>query len=180
VPGSGHFDRGFTYLGLLLTIMLMTSALAAVAGVWEVGNRREKEIELLFIGEQFRNALADYQVDGTNPVDRSPRELKDLVKDARVPGTRRYLRKVYTDPMTGTAEWGLLRNVTGGIVGVFSKSEREPLKKANFSKADKGFEGKLKYSDWVFVSQPKGGNAPPPPAQGTNPPVDPPVDPPVE
>jgi hypothetical protein len=145
---------GFTYLGLMLTVLLMTSAMAAVGGVWELGYRREKEVELLFIGNQFRRALAGYYKDGTNDGDRYPRQLADLMKDPRVSATRRYLRKLYADPVSGTKEWGLLRNANGGIIGVFSLSENKPLKKANFRKADEGFAKKEKYKDWVFVYQP--------------------------
>ncbi|MGB0127209.1 MAG: hypothetical protein WBP72_06170 [Rhodocyclaceae bacterium] len=134
--------------------MLMTSAMVAVAGVWELGYRREKEAELLFIGGQFRRALAGFYKDGTNEVDRYPRQLADLVKDPRILTTRRYLRKLYTDPITGTTEWGLLRNANGGIIGVHSASDKEPLKKINFRKADEGFTKKEKYAQWIFVYQP--------------------------
>jgi type II secretory pathway pseudopilin PulG len=149
-------DGGFTYLGLLITILLMTSAAAAVGSVWELGNRREKEVELLFIGDQFRKALAGYYRDGTSEADRYPKQLSDLVKDPRNLATRRYLRKIYRDPITGTTDWGLIRNASGGliggIVGVYSKSEREPLKQANFALVDEGFAGKKKYSEWVFMN----------------------------
>jgi hypothetical protein len=44
--------------------------------------------------------------------------------------------------------------VGGGVVGVHSLSEAQPLKSANFSGADREFEGKLHYSEWVFYYQP--------------------------
>jgi hypothetical protein len=37
---------------------------------------------------------------------------------------------------------------------VYSLSKGEPLKKGNFPLLDKGFEGKAKYSDWVFMRTP--------------------------
>lgn len=153
LPSRRH-SAGFTYLGLMLTVLLMTSGMLAVAGVWELGYRREKETQLLFIGDQFRRALAGYYRDGTNEVDRYPPQLADLVKDPRVPATRRYLRKLQTDPVTGKAEWGLLRNANGGIIGVYSLSEKEPVKQTNFRKADEGFAKKKKYAEWIFVYQP--------------------------
>jgi type II secretory pathway pseudopilin PulG len=147
---------GFTYVGLLITIALMTSALAVVAPVWEVASRRNKEAELLFIGGEFRRALVAYAKFGASDADRYPKTLDDLVKDPRFAGSRRFLRKVYRDPITESSDWGLQRDGLGGIVGVFSKSEKEPLKQANFSGADKDLEGKTKYSEWLFTDKPRG------------------------
>jgi hypothetical protein len=53
--------------------------------------------------------------------------------------------------MTGTTEWGLVSGPNGEIFGVYSLSEEAPLKQANFRLAEKAFEGKTKYSDWVFM-----------------------------
>jgi len=44
-----------------------------------------------------------------------------------------------------------VKGVNGEILGVHSASDDEPAKKTNFSLADKGFEGKMKYSEWVFM-----------------------------
>lgn len=41
------------------------------------------------------------------------------------------------------------------IRGVKTKSDEEPLKKANFQDEFKSFEGKKKYSEWVFEYMPK-------------------------
>jgi hypothetical protein len=64
---------------------------------------------------------------------------------------QRYLRKLYRDPITASEEWGLVRGEDGGIVGVYSLSDRKPVKTAGFSKADAAFEGKSSYSDWKFI-----------------------------
>ena len=66
---------------------------------------------------------------------------------------RRYLRKIYRDPITGVAEWGLVKPDGNSIVGVYSLSDAEPLKQSGFSLADQSFEAKKKYSEWVFVSK---------------------------
>lgn len=147
---TGRRLAGFTYVGLLITIALMTSALAVVAPAWEVASQRTKEAELLFVGGEFRRALIGYAKFGTSDADRYPKTLEDLVKDPRFAGNRRLLRKVYRDPITDSTDWGLLRNPQGGITAVFSKSEKEPLKRTNFGKADKDFEGRTKYAEWVF------------------------------
>ncbi len=143
-------ERGFTYIALLILVAVMGVALATVAEVWALAMKREREQELLFIGHQFRNALAMYY-NAAGPGARYPMSLEDLLKDPRYPNTRRYLRKVYSDPMTNKGEWGIVKGPNGEIVGVYSQSNDEPAKTANFSVADQTFEGKKKYSEWVFA-----------------------------
>jgi type II secretory pathway pseudopilin PulG len=145
----------------------MGIALAVAGEVWQSTQRREKEQELLFVGDQFRRALALYQANGGG----YPARLEDLLEDPRVPGVRRYLRRIYRDPITGRAEWGLVKS-GAAITGVYSLSAEEPLKKAQFNLADQDFEGKRKYSEWVFSPRPAQGTAAPGtrPATGTAPP----------
>jgi type II secretory pathway pseudopilin PulG len=152
-PAGGH-ERGFTYVGVLVLVALMGLALAAAGQVWQTLQKREKEQELLFIGHQFQRALAGYARQAPGLANRYPRQLEDLLQDPRFPGVRRYLRKIYPDPMTGKPEWGLVRGPDDAIYGVYSLSESEPLKKRNFGLADRRFEGKMKYSDWVFMYSP--------------------------
>jgi len=144
-------QAGFTYLGLMLIVAAMGAALAATAQVWATVVQREKELELLFIGDQFRRALSAYSGGARNANERTPRTLNDLLKDPRHPDNRRYLRQIYIDPMTGKREWGLQKDTKGGIVGIFSLSEAKPLKVASFAKRDRDFEGKTKYAQWIFL-----------------------------
>jgi type II secretory pathway pseudopilin PulG len=145
---------GFSYIGLLILVALMSVALAAAGELWYTAQKREKEQELLFVGDQFRRALEQFYANTPGQGRRYPQSLEELLLDPRHPGIRRYLRKIYLDPMTGSAEWGLVTGPNGEIFGVYSLSEGEPLKKGNFPLLDKGFEGKAKYSDWVFMRTP--------------------------
>ena len=147
-------ERGFTYIGVMVLVVLMGVALAAAGQVWHTLQQREKEQELLFIGQQFRLALDRYSKHTPGQASRAPLTLEELLQDPRHPGVQRYLRKIYPDPMTGKAEWGLITGPGGQIYGVHSLSDDEPLKKSNFRLADKPFEGKMKYSDWVFMHGP--------------------------
>jgi type II secretory pathway pseudopilin PulG len=147
-------ERGFTYIGLLILIATMVISLGATSAVWYTTQQREREEELLDIGRQFQRAIGLYYRAGTGNADRLPRQLEDLLKDNRFPGTRRFLRRVYRDPMTGGTEWGLVKTADGYITGVYSLSEKEPIKKANFPQNLQEFEGRMKYSDWVFLFQP--------------------------
>jgi len=145
---------GFTYVGLMIVIAIMGVTLAAAGEVWLTGQRREKERELLFVGEQFRLALDGYYERTPGQGLRYPAKLEDLLKDPRYPATQRYLRRIYRDPVTGGEEWGLVKGPNGEILGVHSLSEAVPLKQGNFSLVDRGFEGKTKYADWVFMHVP--------------------------
>lgn len=144
---------GFTYLGVLFMVAAMAAVMGVIGEVWHTMQQREKEQELLFVGNQLRLAIGRYYEQSPPPVKRFPPDLEALLKDQRVPGMRRYLRKLYRDPITGNAEWGLVPAVGGGIVGVHSLSEEQPLKTAHFSGPDREFEGKLHYSEWVFYYQ---------------------------
>jgi type II secretory pathway pseudopilin PulG len=154
--GALVFQRegGFTYIGVLVLVALMGLVLAAAGQDWHTLQQREKEQELLFIGKQFRLALNRYAKHTPGQAKRAPLHLEELLQDPRYPGIQRYLRKIYPDPMTGSTEWGLITGPNGEIYGVHSLSDDEPVKKSNFGFADRQFEGKMKYSDWVFMRVP--------------------------
>jgi len=140
-------NKGFTYLALLLMIVVMGVVQGAATEVWHTSVQREKERELLFIGNQFRLAIGKYYASHAG----FPHNLQDLLKDPQYASTQRYLRRLYRDPMTGTNEWGVIRQADGGIIGVHSLSEMEPIKIAGFGVAGNTFNGAVKYSQWVFA-----------------------------
>jgi len=145
-----HAQRGFSYLGLLVLIAVMGVALAATGDLWLTASQREKEAQLLFVGDQFRQAIKRFRQQ-PGAARRYPMSLDDLLLDPRFPNPHRYLRRIYVDPITGTTDWGLVRGPSGEIYGVFSRSEGQPIKKANFRVADAAFEGRAQYSEWQFV-----------------------------
>jgi len=121
--------RGAIYPVLLISIMVMGVATAAVAELWSTQMQREKEEELLFRLGEFRRAIARYRADHN----RLPKELKDLLEDRTQLQIRRYLRRIYTDPMTGKADWKLdlvtdRTGVVSGIREIRSQSKGKPLK----------------------------------------------------
>jgi type II secretory pathway pseudopilin PulG len=151
VAGGRRRAAGFTYIGVLLLVALMGLSLSVVGEVWQTKQKRDKEDELLYAGDQIRRAIGLYNAYTPGGAERFPRRLEDLLKDPRYPGVRRYLRKIYRDPMTGRAQWGLV--MAGDyIAGVYSLSEDEPLKKSEFRLVDRSFDGATKYRDWVFFS----------------------------
>jgi type II secretory pathway pseudopilin PulG len=151
-PGRRHRrERGFTYIGVLILIAIMGVALASTGEIWHTVRKREKEQELLYVGDQFRRAIKQFYRHSPPQARRYPLSLEELLKDPRYPGIQRYIRKIYPDPMTGNTDWGLITGQDEQIYGIYSLSDEEPFKKKNFKPADKKFEDKMKYSEWVFI-----------------------------
>ena len=147
---SRRRHRGFTYLTALFAVAILAGGLALVGEAWENAARRDREAELLFIGHQYRRAIASYY-DGTpGSVKAYPRTLEELLKDPRYAAVQRHLRTLYADPMQA-GEWGIVRGADGGIGGVYSLSKEKPLKVAGFRTRDAGFAGAQSYSDWKFT-----------------------------
>jgi len=143
---------GVVLLALLLALALGGIALMAAVDVWSLARQRAREQELLFVGEQYRLALQSYYLGAPPGAGRAlPARLEDLLEDDRYPVPVRHLRRLYPDPMTGSAEWGVLR-VGEHIAGVYSLSEKEPIKKAGFAPDYQQFSDKKSYRDWVFVA----------------------------
>lgn len=150
----GKKQGGFTYVALLFVIAVIGVGLAAKGVEWERASQRDREAQLLFIGNEFRKAIALYYYRSPGPVHEFPDKLDDLLEDPRFPGTQRYLRRIYRDPMTGAQEWGLVLTPSGRIMGVHSLSQSPVIKIDGFTEKDKDLAGKGTYSDWEFVVVP--------------------------
>lgn len=176
-PARSRPAAGFAFLFSLLLVALLGVSLVTTSELDSTLTRRAREAELLQVGHEFRQALARYQAAqrglgtpggarldssgaivgspqvGSGPAGAYPARLEDLLLDPRQPRTLRHLRRLYADPITGKAEWGLVRQ-GGRIVGVFSLSSAEPMKRDGFDADDAGFKGARRYRDWVFSHPP--------------------------
>jgi type II secretory pathway pseudopilin PulG len=141
-------QRGFGYLLALFAISALGLMAAGAGRVWYTTAQREREVELLFAGQQYRQALDSYYAHKVGGVQQYPQRLEDLLDDRRSQVKLRHLRRIYVDPMTGKADWVL---VTAGerIVGVHSRSETSSVKRY-FEDADAAFNGADSYAQWVF------------------------------
>jgi type II secretory pathway pseudopilin PulG len=149
-PRRSTLAGGFTYVGLLVVVALIGVGLAVTGEAWRTTAQREKERELLFVGDQFRKAITQYY-DGTpGGVKQFPNSFDDLLKDPRYPATRRHLRKVYRDPMTGKRDWGIVRGPGDSIMGVYSLARQMPMKQGNFPPEYVSFERAESYAAWRF------------------------------
>lgn len=138
----------------MLVVAIMGILMTLAARVWQTTVQREKEAELLFIGDQIQAAIGQYYEQTPGGEKQYPAKLEELLLDTRFPNLKRHLRKIYTDPMTGSRNWGLIPSAEGGIQGVFSTSSLPPLKQAGFDEAQKSFEKMRQYSDWKFIYVP--------------------------
>jgi type II secretory pathway pseudopilin PulG len=153
-PMSLKKQSGFTYLAILFVIAIAGVVLAATGINWSQAAQRENERELLFVGNQFRQAIALYYERTPGTLKRYPDKLEDLLTDTRFNPPQHYLRKLYRDPILNQAQWGITLAPEGGIMGVYSLSELAPIKNAKFGYADLSFESAAKYTDWVFAYVP--------------------------
>lgn len=145
-------DVGFTYLGLIILVAMLGLVASATLKMGVLLQRNAAEQELLYIGAQFSDALASYAAATPPGQPRQPPSLKELLKDPRFPNARRHLRKLFVDPVTGKATWGIMY-LAGetGVTGVYSLSQAKPIKVANFDTRFQSFERKTHLSDWKFT-----------------------------
>jgi type II secretory pathway pseudopilin PulG len=151
-------ERGFTYLGVLFLIAVSSMAMAATATLWATQVQRERERQLLWVGNQYAQALRSYYR-ASPGLAQYPKELADLLEDNRFPSPQRHLRRLYPDPISAGEDWGLMRAEDGRINGVYSRSAGMPLKRSGFPAAWSGFEGVEHYSDWQFAAEQADGES---------------------
>ena len=152
---------------MLIFIAILGIGLAACGVVFHQQAQREKEKELLFVGDQIRYAIAQYYDKSPGGNKHFPQALEDLLLDQRYPTMQRYLRRVYKDPMIGSTDWGVVRAPDGGIIGVHSTSKEKPLKMDSFPAGDEDFKDSKSYSDWTFVYAVSVNQSSPPGIGGT-------------
>lgn len=147
---------------------------AATLKVDTLLRRAAAEQDLLEIGAEFSEALRSYAAATPRGYPTAPPTLQDLLKDPRFPGTRRHLRKIFVDPVTGKDEWGIVyQGDKVGVLAVYSLSRAQPLKVANFDARFLNFENKEHLSEWKFTATGQGvsvtapNNIAPPGTPGT-------------
>lgn len=93
-------EEGFILLMVLFLVVLLLIALAVAAPKVAVSIRRDKEIELIHRGEQYKRAIKLYY----RKFGSYPTSIDQLLDTNNI----RFLRKRYTDPITGKDDWRLI------------------------------------------------------------------------
>ncbi len=152
--GSRQRQAGFSYMVAIFALAVLALMTTRALENLQTTERRDREEELLFVGQQFAMAIEQYyeQSPGTQKV--YPRDLDSLLLDERALRIRRPLRRMYRDPIELGNGWGLVRASDGGVMGVYSLSRRTPIKVDRFPARFGHFSGGNSYQDWRFVYEP--------------------------
>jgi type II secretory pathway pseudopilin PulG len=148
-------NKGSALMGVLLIIILVGFSLAEAGNSWSNIRQREREQELLKVGDKIREAIGNYYHQSPGMVKQFPPTLEALLKDDRFPTPQRYLRQLYIDPTTGRPGWGILEAPSGGIMGVYSLSLGKPFKTKEFPERYQSFENRKYYMEWIFAYLPE-------------------------
>ena len=147
-------QTGFTYLSLLFFLFVIALSSVIAVQTTSLLTRRSAEQELLALGREFSAAFRSYYQSTPAGQRRYPTTLQDLLKDPRLPGIRRHLRRLYPDPLTGKETWGIIAAPEGGIMGVYSLATDVPIKIGNFDADQTEFAETATYSAWRFYYAP--------------------------
>lgn len=146
---------GFSYVIVMFLVAALSLASVRALENTFVAEQRDKEEELLWRGAAYREAIRDYYVNAPGSAHSYPEQLSELLYDGRFTNPRRHLRKSYRDPMAADGQWELVRNEDGRLIGVRSRSDVRPVKRAGFVEELANFANAQRYSDWQFVYVPE-------------------------
>lgn len=147
-------QHGFTYVSVVILVAIIGLVGATSLRLGTTIQRAVAEQALLDIGIEYSNALASYAAATPQGQPNYPKSFAELLKDPRFPQLKRHLRRIYVDPMTGKAEWGIVKATeNGGILGIYSLSKAVPIKVGNFPARFSAFEGRTSYADWKFSGE---------------------------
>jgi type II secretory pathway pseudopilin PulG len=143
-------QRGIAMIVVVFLAFVVAVLLAALARLWEAQSLRDRERDLLWAGRQFQVALSDYAAVTPAEMPMAPLRLEDLLLDERVDPPLRHLRRIPVDPLTGSSNWGLVKDAQGRIAGVHSTSTAKPLEADGLWPEVRAFTGAKSYREWVF------------------------------
>lgn len=152
---NGSQQRGVILLAMLVVLIIMSLSLTGAASIYAEQLRRDRELELLRVGEVYRNAIGRYYQNTPGVIKSYPPSLDALLLDVRQPVPQRYLRELYLDPLNPRGSWGVVEASSGGVMGIYSLAEGKPFKQSGFNDKNKHFENKKYYYDWLFIYSPR-------------------------
>lgn len=152
-PAPATRQNGVVLLALLIALALSGVALLAASEVAATARQRLREQELLFVGDQYRQAIERYYHAAPPGSPRMlPTSVDQLLLDDRYPQPVQHLRRAYADPFDG-GDWIWIR-IGDKLAGLHSAARVVPLKRANFGDRYGSFAMAGDVSQWIFVFKP--------------------------
>jgi hypothetical protein len=159
-----QFQGGLVLIALMLMLILVGIGALSAAEIWSTARKHEREVELLWVGEQYRHAVESYWRITPGPRKVLPTSVTQLLNDDRFPNPVHHLRQAYRDPMAEDVDFEPVI-INNALVGVHSTSKVVPMKHAHFPRQYARFANAEDYSQWQFVFiPPTRFNAPAPTA----------------
>ena len=147
-------DAHGTYIAVLVALLMVSLATQGVMTYVSQQAQREREADLLRIGQAYVQAIGAYYEATPGSIKRWPAQLEDLLEDRRLVTTRRHLREIYPDPITRSTQWDLVMASDGGIAGVRSRSDIAPIRSGAMDLGVVKLGAASRYADWQFVYHP--------------------------
>lgn len=153
---SHSFARqgGFTFAAVLAATALLALATNVVVFYVSQQAQREREADLLDIGQAYMSAIGSYYELSPGNLKRWPKSFEELLEDKRFVTIKRHLRKAYPDPVARSSNWGIVQSEDGGIAGVYSMAEASPLRTGPVELEGTTLPAAQNYADWKFVYKP--------------------------
>ncbi len=152
--------RGAVLLGFLVLLAASGWTVARWGQAAADERQREAEAELLWVGQQYRQAIESYYNATPGGVKKLPVRVEDLLEDKRFPTSRRHLRQAYGDPLRPGEPLQLIIRAEQ-LVGVRSPAQGLPFRRTGFPNGLEKFSEAGSYAEWEFVANVRGlGNLP--------------------
>ncbi len=144
-------QRGWALLSMVLASVLVSVAATTAFMSMRLERERERQLELLSVGRSIVLALRSYNRAKWATQPEWPKDLSELVEDRRSARVERHLRRIPIDPLTGKAEWAVIRQ-GDRIIGVHSPARVKPMVRRGFHPEQSAFERAETVSQWRFIA----------------------------
>lgn len=147
-------SRGVVLLGLVVALAVASLAALNFTESGVMTRQREREQQLLWVGQQYRQALESYYLATPGPAKFLPVRLEDLIRDPRFPQPVRHLRQLYADPLAPDIPWGVVKRGSQ-IIGIYSQADGTPIRRSDMPRGLESLAQASSYADWRFIFMPR-------------------------